>query len=152
MTGENMLNIRPMERSDSEEVIAMMEVFYASPAVMTNGSREIFEADVGACVGGSPYLDGLIFEIDGNTAGYAMLAHGFSTEFGKRCVWIEDIYIKPQYRRRGIGFEFFRRLGEQYPDFVFRLEAERENAAAIALYEKCGFEELPYLEMIRRIR
>ncbi|MBO5556700.1 MAG: hypothetical protein J5927_05900 [Oscillospiraceae bacterium] len=32
---------------------------------------------------------------------------------------------------------------------VLRLEAERENRRAIGVYEACGFEELPYLEMIR---
>ena len=144
-----MLKIRKMESRDKKAVVDMMETFYASPAVMTNGSREIFSSDVSECISGSPFLDGVIFEEDGEIAGYAMLAHSFSTEFGKRCIWIEDLYVAPEYRRRGIGGEFFKWLYENFPGHVFRLEAEKENAAAITLYEKCGFKEIGYFEMIK---
>lgn len=149
MTGEDMLKIRKMESRDTEAVIGMMETFYASPAVMTNGSRQIFVNDAAECVGESPFLDGIIFEEDGEIAGYAMIAHSFSTEFGRRCVWVEDLYILPEYRRRGIGSEFFAWLEKSFPGQAVRLEAERENSAAIALYEKCGLRELGYLEMIK---
>ena len=56
------VKIRHMEEKDRICVIDMMRVFYASPAVLSNGSEEIFEADVDACVGESPYLEGYIFE------------------------------------------------------------------------------------------
>ena len=78
-----------------------------------------------------------------------MLAKSFSTEFGKNCVWIEDLYLTPNARGLGIGKAFFAFVREKYPNEVLRLEAERENTRAIALYEKCGFEELPYVEMIK---
>ena len=39
---------------------------------------------------------------DGNKySGYAMLAKSFSTEFGKNCIWIEDLYVLPSARSRG---------------------------------------------------
>lgn len=78
-----------------------------------------------------------------------MLAKSYSTEFGKNCIWIEDLYLLPNARDSGIGKAFFAFLREKYPDEVLRLEAEKENVRAIALYEKCGFEELPYTEMIK---
>lgn len=133
---------------DRDEVIGMMRVFYSSAAVITNGSEEIFSADFSACVSDSPFLEGFIFEQGEEVAGYAMLAHSFSTEFGKPCVWIEDIYLKPEYRRKGFGREFFNLLKEKFPGCVLRLEAERENLPAVALYKSSGFEELGYLEMI----
>lgn len=126
----------------------MMRVFYASPAVLTDGSEEIFAADIDACVGDNPYLEGYILE-DGEMQGYAMIAKSFSTEFGKPCIWIEDIYLKEAFRGKGIGKQFFDFITEKYADCLFRLEAEEENARAIALYKKCGFSELPYLEMKR---
>ena len=76
-----------------------------------------------------------------------MIAKSFSTEFGKPCIWIEDIYLKEAYRGLGIGKQFFDFLFRKYPDHLFRLEAEAENTRAIRLYEKCGFSVLPYLEM-----
>lgn len=37
-----MTTIRPMQPADKEAVLAMMEAFYASPAVLSNGSAAIF--------------------------------------------------------------------------------------------------------------
>lgn len=139
--------IRCMEQKDKPQVMDMMRVFYASPAVLSNGSEEIFEADVDNCVGDSPYLEGYIFESDGHIQGYGMVAKGFSTEFGKPCIWIEDIYIKDEYRGTGIGSYFLHYIEEKYPNSVFRLEAEAENERAVYVYQKCGYEVLPYLEL-----
>lgn len=139
--------IRRMNESDRESVMDMMRTFYASPAVLTNGSDEIFVSDVDECVSDSPYAEGYVFEDSGETIGYAMLAKSYSTEYGKRCIWIEDIYIKEGYRGKGIGSEFFRFLEESYPDVLFRLEAEEENERAIHVYKKSGFDVIPYLEL-----
>ena len=139
--------IRRMTPADSAPVREMMRVFYASPAVLSNGSEEIFEHDVDACISGSPYLEGYVFENDGALLGYAMAAKSFSTEFGKPCIWIEDLYIKPESRGLGLGAAFLRYIQDSYPGAVFRLEAEPENEGALKLYEKMGFEVLPYTEL-----
>ena len=139
--------IRRMNESDRESVMDMMRTFYASPAVLTNGSDEIFVADIEECVSDSPYAEGYVFENSGEIIGYSMLAKSYSTEYGKRCIWIEDIYIKEGYRGKGIGSEFFRFLEESYPDVLFRLEAEEENERAIHVYKKSGFDVIPYLEL-----
>ena len=83
--------IRDMKLTDKEDVLSMMRVFYSSKAVWTNGSEEIYANDIEECVGESPYAKGYIFEIDNEISGYAMIAISYSTEFGKRCIWIEDI-------------------------------------------------------------
>lgn len=141
--------IRPLRASDRPAVLAMMRTFYASPAVLSDGSDEIFRRDIDACLNGEPFLEGFVFEENGEKAGYAMLAHGFSTEYGKKTVWIEDLYVLPAFRAHGFGKAFFAFLDEKYPDVLFRLEAEKENEIAVRLYEKCGFSVLPYLEMVK---
>ena len=140
-------NIRIMRDADRGSVIEMMRTFYASPAVLSNGSEEIFKADVDACVGDSPYLEGYVFESGGDIQGYAMIAKSFSTEFGKPCIWIEDLYIKSEYRGLGIGSCFLKFIEEKYPNSVYRLEAEAENERALHVYEKCGYAPLPYVEL-----
>ena len=139
--------IRKMVREDKEMIIDMMRVFYASPAVLSNGSEEIFEADVENCVNDSPYLEGFVFEENGEVQGYGMIARSFSTEFGKLCIWVEDLYLKPEYRGLGIGTKFFEYLEQTYTDCIFRLEVEEENERAIRVYKKNGFDILPYMEM-----
>ncbi len=141
------MTIRDMTEADTGKVLEMMRVFYSSPAVLSDGSEDIFRNDVQNCVGDSPYLEGYVFTEDNRISGYAMLAKSYSTEFGKACIWIEDLYIEPEYRGKGIGTEFFAFIEKKYPDVVLRLEVEKENQNAIRVYQKCGYEILPYLEM-----
>ena len=85
-----------------------------------------------------------------------MVAKSFSTEFGKPCAWIEDIYIKDSYRGLGIGSRFIEHVGSKfldyieakYPEALLRLEVEEENERAVKVYEKNEFHVLPYMEMI----
>lgn len=140
-------SIRAMEEKDRRQVIEMMRVFYASPAVLSNGSEEIFEADFNTCISDSPYLEGYIFENAEGIQGYAMVAKSFSTEFGKPCVWIEDIYVKEENRGSGIGSLFLTHIEKKYANSVLRLEVEAENERAVNVYQKCGFEVIPYMEM-----
>jgi GNAT superfamily N-acetyltransferase len=136
-----------MKERDRVEILQMMETFYTSPAVFTNGSMEIYEADFAACISTSPYLSGYVFEENDEILGYAMIAKSFSTEFGKPCIWIEDLYMKPQHRGKGIGSAFFQFIETQFSNCIVRLEAEEENHRAVALYQSCGYEILPYLEL-----
>lgn len=139
--------IRGMEEKDRNQVLEMMRVFYASPAVLSNGSEEIFEADFAACISDSSYLEGYIFENAENIQGYAMVAKSFSTEFRKPCIWIEDIYVKDAYRGASIGSRFLKFIASKYPNAILRLEVEAENERAVNVYQKCGFEAIPYMEM-----
>ena len=139
--------IRNIQERDREEVLCMMRTFYASDAVWSNGSDEIFAADVDACLSDSPYIEGHVFEGDGVLQGYAMVAKSFSTEFGKPCMWLEDIYVAPEFRDRGIGSAFMSYIQNKYTDAIFRLEVEPENERAVHVYEKCGFVVIPYMEM-----
>lgn len=139
--------IRKMIPQDKDCVFEMMRVFYASNAVHTNGSEEIFRSDIDACVGENPFLEGYIMENEQEIQGYAMIAKSFSTEFGKPCIWIEDLYLREVYRGHGIGKQFFDFITATYDGCIFRLEVEPENEHAVKLYQKCGFTELPYMEM-----
>lgn len=141
--------IRPMAERDRADVLAMMRVFYASPALLTHGSETIFQADVDACVGDSPYLEGYVYEDARGVQGYAMVARSYTTEFGRPCVWIEDLYLNENCRGRGVGSRFFDYIENRYPDAALRLEVERGNEKAVALYKKRGFAPVSYLGMAK---
>ncbi len=143
------MEIRLMQEQDRTQVLEMMRVFYRSPAVHTDGSEEIFENDVENCIRPNPYLEGYVFHRDGAILGYAMIAKSFSTEFGRPCIWIEDLYIREECRGTGIGGTFLRYISEKYPQAVIRLEVEAENERAVRVYKKAGFGVLPYQEMIK---
>ncbi len=139
--------IRQMTDKDKLIVLDMMRVFYNSPAVHTNGSEQIYLNDIENCINDNPYLTGYVFENSGDIQGYAMIAKSFSTEFGKPCIWIEDLYIREEYRGCGIGSLFMDFVTKEYTDCIYRLEVEEDNKNALRLYEKSGFTILPYMEM-----
>lgn len=146
--------IRHMTEKDRSDVLEMMRAFYSSDAVLTDGSEEIFNNDISECVSESPFAEGFVFtgEGEGNDIsilGYAIIAHSFSTEFGRRCVWIEDIFIKEEARGCGLASRFLDMLAELHPGALNRLEAENENARALELYRRKGFDEMPYVELYR---
>ncbi len=144
--------IRKMRVSDREKVVSMMDTFYRSDAVFTNGSAEIFNRDFEECLKESSLLDGYVFEKDGEILGYAMLAHGFSTEFARPVLWVEDLYVLPDHRNKGIGAKFLRFAEEENPGALLRLEVETQNRHACHVYEKAGFDVLPYVEMKKLLR
>ncbi len=141
------MKIEAMTDRHREEVLSMMRVFYASPAVATDGSEEIFRADFDACIGPSPYLEGYVLTEDAALIGYAMVAKSFSTEYGRPCIWIEELYLEPEHCDQGFGSAFLRFVKEKYPEAIMRLEVEAENRRAMHVYRKNGFEEMPYIEM-----
>ena len=139
--------IRAMTPADKDSVMEMMRVFYNSPAVLSKGSDEIFARDIEGCISDNPYVEGYMFEQDGAVQGYGMAAKSFSTEYGRQCIWLEDIYIKAEYRGLGIGSQFIDYITKKYPDALLRLEVEEENARAVHVYKKSGFEFFEYKEM-----
>jgi GNAT superfamily N-acetyltransferase len=139
--------IRTMRQQDKPQILTMMREFYTSPAVLSNGSEEIFSNDIDNCVGDNPFIEGFVLEDSNGIQGYAMVAKSYSTEFGKTCVWIEDLYVTENHRGLGLGTSLLQFITDHYTDCIFRLEVEQENLRAIRVYEKCGFSVLPYLEM-----
>jgi GNAT superfamily N-acetyltransferase len=53
--------------------------------------------------GGRRYAEVLIAEHDGDPAGFALFFHNFSTFLGKPGIYLEDLYVKPEFRGAGIG-------------------------------------------------
>lgn len=137
---ENEINIRPMNENDRTEVLSMMRVFYDSPAVIHTSPDSVLEQDFRDCIGDLPYLRGFIGEHNGIVAGYAMTSVSYTTEYGGVCVWLEDLYIKPEYRRFGIGTEMLRHIEKTFPEAVrFKMEVEQDNEAAYACYFGEGY-------------
>ena len=141
--------IRQFQTNDKQEIISMMEEFYSSDAVSTNGSKDIFETDFENCINDCPFLEGYVFNTSSEIVGYAMIAKSFSTEFGKKCIWFEDLYLKKEYRGLGIIPQFIEFIESSYPNTILKLEVEAENKHAVHVYKKRGFKELPYQEMIK---
>jgi GNAT superfamily N-acetyltransferase len=53
--------------------------------------------------GARPAAEVLLAELDGETAGFALFFHNFSTWQGRRGLYLEDLFVRPAMRGRGIG-------------------------------------------------
>ena len=49
---------------------------------------------------------------DGVEVGFALFFHNFSTFLGKAGIYLEDLYVKPEYRNRGYGKGLIKKLAE----------------------------------------
>lgn len=145
--------IREIKIEDREEVFRMMRVFYDSEAVMHTAPDVILYQDIDDCLSDLPFIEGFIFEEEGVLMGYSMVAPSYSTEYGGICIWIEDIYIKPEFRGRGIAKHFFAFLEKRFEGKAvrYKLEVELENESAISVYERVGYHKLQYFVMSKEV-
>jgi GNAT superfamily N-acetyltransferase len=56
------------------------------------------------------YAEVLMGETGDAVAGFALYFHNYSTFLGKPGLYVEDVYVRPPYRGRGLGIAFFRRI------------------------------------------
>lgn len=56
--------------------------------------------------------EALILEVDHIVIGFALYFHNFSTFLGKAGLYLEDLYIKPEYRHKGYGKQVFKHLAK----------------------------------------
>jgi GNAT superfamily N-acetyltransferase len=77
-------------------------------------------------------------EHPGVVAGMALWYRTFSTWVGRPGVWLEDLYVRPDYRREGLASELLRAL-ETRSEGRVELAVLDWNRSAMALYEHFGF-------------
>ena len=53
--------------------------------------------------GERPAAEVVIAEVDGQPAGFALFFHNFSTFLGQRGLYLEDLFVRPQFRGLGLG-------------------------------------------------
>jgi ribosomal protein S18 acetylase RimI-like enzyme len=87
-------------------------------------------------------------------AGYVVLTFTYSIEFGGRAAFIDELYIAPDRRGRGIGRQtlaFLTELAVSMRVRVLLLEVTPTNEAARRLYSSAGFAERTYRLMTKRL-
>lgn len=78
--------------------------------------------------GSRRYAEVFIGEVDGEPAGFALFFHNFSTFIGRPGIYLEDLYVRPEYRGHGYGKALLARL------------------ASLAIERRCGRVEWAVLD------
>lgn len=146
--------IRKITAEDRALYLSMAKSFYTSEAVEHQIPDENIDIAFNEMLRSDVYMEGYILESEGETAGYVNIAKTFSCEGGGLTVWIEEFFVLPQFRSKGIGSELFAFLENRFGKALarMRLEITDSNQRAKRLYERMGFEELPYRQMVKEFR
>jgi GNAT superfamily N-acetyltransferase len=90
---------------------------------------------------GHPAAAALIATVDGVRAGYAVYFHTFSSFAGRPGIFLEDVYVRPPFRRRGLGSALLKAvaaIGAGRGCGRFEWIALRWNQTALKFYQSLG--------------
>lgn len=133
-----MLSIRSAQASDVSLLKTMIHefaTFERLPVIVTEADllRDGF--------GDRPKFRALIAEWDTEPAGYALFFDYYSTFHGRHGIFLEDVYLRTEFRGKGIGKALFARaalIAQQENCFGLRWQVLDWNAAAIDFYQRLG--------------
>ena len=123
------------------QLVKLVADFHAEDGInQTDAARE---AAIMPLLKGSPH--GAIYLAGPSKApvGYVVLTFGWSLEMGGMDGFVDEIYIRPGVRGRGIGTEILTSLPAQLAGFGLKavhLEVDRDKPDVQRLYQKMGFE------------
>lgn len=98
-----------------------------------------------ALFGAQPAAEVLLAYADDQPAGFALFFHNFSTFLGRRGLYLEDLFVKPEFRRLGIGRRLLAALARVAVERGcgrFEWSVLDWNAPAIEFYKRLGAKPL----------
>jgi GNAT superfamily N-acetyltransferase len=129
--------IRPAVESDVPELLAMIRELaeYEHLAELVAATEDDL---VRALFGpGAAVFDTVVDGDDGGLAGHALWFRTFSTFLGKTGIWLEDLYVRPAHRRKGVATALVDHLRTQ-TDGRLEWEVLEWNQPAMDFYHQLG--------------
>lgn len=121
------MNIRTATAEDAELIFALiieLAIYEKAEHEVLTTAEEIRES----IFGNNSKTSALIAEVDNKPVAYAVYFYNYSTWLGKNGIYMEDIYVSPEYRQQGIG------------------KALLQSVAKLAVKENCGRVEWAVLD------
>ncbi|WP_256645770.1 GNAT family N-acetyltransferase [Thermomonas paludicola] len=135
-----LLSIRPATTDDVPLILQLITELadYEQLAHAAVASEEALRAQL---FGAQPAAEVLIGEVNGEPAGFALFFHNFSTFLGKRGLYLEDLFVRSQYRGAGLGKHLMAalaRIAVQRDCGRFEWNVLDWNEPAIGFYRRIG--------------
>ena len=134
------MNVRAATRDDVPLILAFIRELaaYEKLAEEVVATEDTLAATL---FGPRPYAFVLISEVDGESAGFALFFHNYSTFLGRPGIFLEDLFVRPDGRGHGVGRALIARIAAIATERgCGRLEwaVLDWNESAIGFYEKLG--------------
>lgn len=134
------VSVRRVEPGDEVALTAMVHelaAFERASDECTVTEKQMYDALFGV----EPRVYGHLVEVDGEAAAGALWFYNFSTWDGVAGIYLEDLFVRPQYRRRGLARTLLSTLAREcvtngYSRLTWAVLDWNENA--IALYDAVG--------------
>ncbi|WP_278921845.1 MULTISPECIES: GNAT family N-acetyltransferase [Pseudophaeobacter] len=126
---------------DQEKLLPMVAAFHAEAGLDTSPAQR--EAGIVPLLAGMPY--GAVYIIGPTRApiGYIVVTFGWSVEFGGMDGFVDEIYIRPAVRGRGLATEVLIELPKTLGAAgvkALHLEVDRQDEKTQRLYQRTRFE------------
>ena len=143
--------LRPAQREDVAAIHGMVRELaeYEKLTHLVTGSAADLEREL---FGAQPVIEALIAQCNGVPAAFALYFHNYSTFLARRGLYLEDVYVKPAFRRRGIGRALLTRLAQIAVERNcgrFEWSVLDWNEPAIRFYEGLGATLMPEWRVVR---
>jgi GNAT superfamily N-acetyltransferase len=103
------LSIRPAAEEDVPQILEFIRAlakYEREPDAVTATEADLVRDGFGP----NPYFWCLMAELDGMPAGFALCFYSYSTWLGRPGVYLEDLFVLPEMRGRGIGKALLRKV------------------------------------------
>jgi len=97
-----MLSLRPATRADVPLILQLVRelaIYERSPDAVVGTEADFLRDGFGH----SPYFQVLLAAWNGEPAGFALYFYNWSTWLGRKGLYLEDLFVLPQLRGKGIG-------------------------------------------------
>jgi GNAT superfamily N-acetyltransferase len=146
-----MLRIRPALPEDAGtilELIRGLAEYEREPHSAQATAEDLLRDGFGP----SPKFHCLIAEWEGAAAGFALYFYNYSTWKGRPGIYLEDIFVWPHYRKRGIGKALFvevARIAVAEQCGRYEWQVLDWNTPAIEFYESLGAKQMKQWQPMR---
>jgi ribosomal protein S18 acetylase RimI-like enzyme len=134
---------------------AMLELARSFHAEDGHPLTERGEAAIGMIAKGHPLGRAWLVHEAGRLIGYAVLGLGFGIEYGGPDAFVDDLYLVPEARGRGLGGLVLAQLEDEAQALglaALFLVVDPENLPARRLYDRVGFGSTHWLLMAKRLQ
>ncbi|HBR00480.1 MAG: GNAT family N-acetyltransferase [Roseofilum sp. Belize BBD 4] len=136
-----MIHYRAAELTDLEIILQLVQEFHHSEKL---GFDEKLDAQaLEELISDSSLGQLLLIQQEDEIVGYVIVVWGYSLEFRGRDAFIDEFYLRPQYRQQGIGTQtllFVEKSCQELGIQALHLEVDFENPDAQRLYHRVGYQ------------
>ncbi len=145
------VTIRPVEPADVPTVFALIRALaeYEQLSHEVVGTEAALYAHL---FGDRPYIESFLVEENGTPAGFALFFKIYSVEIGTPGYYLEDLFVFPEFRGRGLGKALLAALAQRALEQGFQhlqWSVLDWNAPAIAFYQTIGADVHPHQRIAR---